>query len=277
MKQKTDFRRDAGVLNMDLEVAPRMAWVYDFYETNVVEEIRPQVLLAVSWKWLGEKEAHCLTIYDRPGINRYDDKPLVTELWNLLDEANIVCAFNGKRFDLKMSNTFFLRHNMAPPSPYKQVDPLQTLRAKFRLGCNKLDYVGQFMDVGKKTEETYKDCWKKLLEGNEKERKEASKIMSRYCQNDSELLEKVYLKVLPWMDNHPNMALYSEQETICPRCGCASEFEVKSYRRTGMQINAIQYKCKRCGAYVTRKLEKFERDELKEQGKLTTVFRNVAA
>lgn len=275
MKQKTDFRRDAKVLCFDEEVSPRQAYVYDFYETNVIEEIRPQILLAVSWKWLGDKDAHCLTIYDRPGIDRYDDRPLVTELWNLLDEANIVCAFNGKRFDCKMANTFFMRHGMTPPSPYKQIDPLQTLRSKFRLGCNKLDYVGQFMEVGKKTEETYKDCWKTLLEGNDKERKQASKIMAKYCQNDSELLEKVYLKVLPWMDNHPNMALYAGNEVCCPRCGNTADFTVKSYRRTGVQINAIQYQCSHCHAYVTRKLEKFERDELKDQGKLTSVFRNM--
>lgn len=275
MKEKTDFRRDAKVLCFDLEVSPRQAYVYDFYETNVVEEIRPQLLLAISWKWLGDRTAHGLTIYDRQGIDRYDDKPLVTELWNLLDEANIICAYNGKRFDSKMANTFFMRHHMQPPSPYKQIDPLQTAKSKFRFGCNKLDFVGQFMEVGKKTEETYKDCWKTLLEGNEKERKQASEVMNRYCVNDTELLEKVYLQMLPWMDNHPNMALYAEQETICPRCGNSSDFEVKSYRRTGVQINAIQYKCKHCGAYVTRKLEKYERDELKEQGKLTSVFRNV--
>ena len=275
MKKKTDYRRDAKVLFYDLEVSPRQAWVYDFYETNVIEEIRPQYLLAVSWKWLGDKEAHCLTIYDESGVDRYDDTPLVTKLWNLLDEANIVCAFNGKRFDCKMANTFFMRHNMSPPSPYKQIDPLQTAKGKFRFGCNKLDFLGQFMKVGRKTEETYKDCWKKLLEGNDKERKQASKIMNIYCKNDSELLEKVYLKMLPWIDNHPNMALYAENECICPKCGNRSDFKVKSYRRTGVQVNAIQYQCKHCHSYVTRKLEKEERDTLKEEGRYTSVFRNV--
>ena len=99
--------------------------------------------------------------------------------------------------------------------------------------------------------------------------------MNAYCARDVEVLEKVYLKILPWMNNHPNMALYAGQEHICPRCGNESEFEVKSYRRTGVQVNAIQYKCKKCGAYVTRKLDKEEREDLKENGKLSSVFRNV--
>jgi len=265
----------AKVLVFDLECSGRLAYVYDWYETNVVEEVRPQLLLALSWKWLGEKEAHGLTIYDRQSIDPYDDRMLVAELWNLLDEADIVIAYNGRRFDCRMANTFFLRHKMSPPSPYKIVDPLQTMKGKFRLGCNKLDYVGQFLEQGRKTEETYKDCWKALLEGNKEEKRQASETMNRYCIQDTALLEKVYLQILPFIDNHPNMSLYGEPE-VCPRCGENEGFKIKAYRRTGAQINGIQYRCNHCGAYVTRKLDKEEREALKEQGRLTSTFRNLS-
>lgn len=275
LKKQVDFRRDTKTLCIDLEIAPRVAYLYGWYETSVLEEIRPPILLAVGWKWLGEKHAHCLSLYDRKTVDPYNDKLLVNELWNLLDEANIVCAFNGNKFDIKQANTFFVRHNMTPPSPYKQVDPLVAAKRWFSFGCNKLDHLGKLLVNEGKTETTYKDCWKDLLEGNEKEKKQASKLMNTYCARDVEVLEKVYLKVLPWMNNHPNMALYAGQPDICPRCGQQSEFKVKSYRRTGMQINAIQYQCSKCGAYVTRKLDKEEREQLKEEGKLTSVFRNM--
>ena len=270
-----DYRLETKTLCLDLEIAPRVAYVYGWYDTSVLEEIRPPILLAVGWKWLGEKKAHCLSLHDRALVDPYNDKLLVNELWNLLDEANIVCAFNGNKFDIKQANTFFVRHNMTPPSPYKPVDPLVSAKRCFSFGCNKLDYLGKLLANEGKTETTYKDCWKDLLEGNKKERSRASKLMKSYCSQDVEVLEKVYLKILPWMSNHPNMALYAGKPDICPRCGKQGSFRAKSYRRTGIQVNAIQYQCRECGAYVTRKLEKEEREELRQQGKLSSVYRNV--
>ena len=126
-----------------------------------------------------------------------------------------------------------------------------------------------------KTEVTYGDVWEDLLEGNKREKKKASDLMKAYNEKDVDVLEKIYLRMLPWATNHPNMALYAGKECICPRCGNDSEFKVKSYRRTGAQVNAIQYRCEKCGGYVTRKLTKEEREELDNNGCLKSTFRNV--
>lgn len=272
---KTDFRRDAKVLFYDLEVSPRLGYYYGTYDVNPIKEVRPPLLLSIAWKWLGENKIHSLSLYDRGMIDPYNDKLLVNELWNLLDEANIVVGHNSKRFDDKMANYFFIRHNMTPPSPYKEFDTLQTARKYFKFDCNKLDYLGKSLFGEGKTDITYGDVWEDLLEGNKKEKKNASELMKKYNEKDVALLEKLYLKMLPWATNHPNMALYAEKEHICPRCGNESEFEVKSYRRTGLQVNAIQYRCKKCGGYVTRKLSSEEREELRDNGQLQSIFRNV--
>lgn len=275
MKKKTDFRRDTKFLLYDLEVSPSLGYYYGGYDINPIKEVRGPILLSVAWKWLGEKETHCLTLYDRPSIKPYNDKLLVTELWNLIDKAQIVCGHNSKKFDDKMANFFFLKHNMLPPSPYKPFDTLQTVKKFFKFNKNNLDYLGKVLIGEGKTEVTYGDVWEDLLEGNRLEKKKASDLMKAYNVNDVNLLEKLYLKILPWATNHPNMALYAEQELACPRCGNISDFKVKSYRRTGVQINAVQYQCKHCGAYVTRKLEKEERELLKDEGRYASVFRNV--
>ena len=272
---KTDYRRDAKVLFYDLEVAPRLGYYYGTYDVTPIKEVRPPILLSISWKWLGDKKVNSLTIFDRATVDPYNDKLLVDELWKLLDECQIAVGHNSKRYDDKMSNFFFIKHGLTPPSPYKEFDTLQTAKKYFKFDCNKLDYLGKLLVGEGKTEVTYGDVWEDLLEGNKKEKKRASELMKKYNENDVLLLEKIYNKMLPWATNHPNMALFAEQEHICPRCGNESEFRVKSYRRTGCQINAIQYQCLKCGAYVTRKLTKEERDILKENGKLTSTFRNV--
>lgn len=275
MGRERDFRKDAKVLFYDLEVSPRLGWYYGTYETTPIKEEKAPVLLSVAWKWLGDKETHCLTLLDRDTVDPFNDKLLVNELWNLLDEAQIVCGHNSKRFDDKMANYFFIKHNMMPPSPYKEFDTLQTAKKYFKFDCNKLDYLGKLLAGVGKTEITYGDLWESMLMGTKKDRKKASELMKKYNIRDVEVLESIYQKLLPWATNHPNMAIHAGHDHICPRCGFETEFRVKAYRRTGVQVNAIQYQCKHCGGYVTRILTKEEREELAENGKLKSTYRNV--
>lgn len=274
MKKGIDFRRDAKVLFYDLEVSARLGWYYGTYQVTPIREEKAPILLSVAWKWLGEDKTHCLTLEDRRMADPLNDRMLVGELWNILDEAQIVCGHNSKAFDDKVANSFFIRHNMTPPSPYQEFDTLQSARRYFKFDKNNLDYLGKLLVGEGKTETTYADCWYDLMYGNKKERVSASKKMKKYNIRDVDLLEKIYQKILPWANNHPNMALASGHDFICPRCGNDSKFKVKSYRRSQIRINSVQLQCKKCGAYVTRALSPEEKEELAETGRLASIYRN---
>ena len=275
-KSEFDYSRDAKVLLVDTENSPNKGWFFGAYDVTPVKVEQPPLLLAISWKWLGDSgSAHGKTLFDFPQEDRLDDSGIVKKLWELLNEASIVVAHNV-RFDCGMANTYFLRQELSPPSPYKMFDTLGTARRFFHFDNNKLDNLGRFLFGEGKTEVTYKNCWDKMLNGDKKEAKRYAKLMNDYCKNDVDLLEKIYLKLRPWACNHPNMALASGHESVCPRCGRAEGFILSKYRYTGAQINAIQFQCRSCGAYVTRRLEKEEREELEAQGKLKSTFRNLA-
>ena len=184
-------------------------------------------------------------------------------------------SHNCKRFDEKMANAFFLRHGMNPPSPYQSFDTLQTARKYFRFDNNKLDYLGKLLIGEGKTDVTYGDCWDKMLHGSLKEKRKYAHLMDVYCRRDVEVLENVYYKLLPWATNHPNVALAAGVDFICPRCGNDAKFRAKSYRRTGAQLNAIQYECLKCHGYVTRQLTKEEREEMDEYGVRKSIYRNL--
>lgn len=272
---KKDLRRKAKVLAFDLEVSPNLGWFYGQYEVNPVKIENPPILLSVSWKWLGDKgRPKCLTINDCATVDPYDDSLLVRELWKLIDEAEIIVAHN-LAFDEKMSNAFFLRHGLPAPSWYKGFCTLKTARRYFKLDNNKLDYLGKLLcgNTGK-TAITHADVWYDMLHGNKQEKRKASDLMKEYNIVDVELLEKIYNRLLPFANNHPNMALAIGNEDVCPRCGFHADFKIKAYRKTQAGVNAIQYQCKHCHGYVTRKLTKEEREELSFHGKLTSTFRN---
>lgn len=272
-KPDKDFRKGAKVLLIDLEVSPTLMWAYGQYETHSVKVMHPPILLSVAWKWLGEKETHCETIYDDKMPEKWDDSMLVRQLWHLMDECNIFVSHNVK-FDEKMANAFFLRSNLPRPSWYKTFCTLQTARRFFKLDNNKLDYLGKLLCGEGKAESTYADCWEDLLYGDEDAQKKASTTMKKYNKQDVDLLEKIYNKLLPFADNHPNMALAVGRPDLCPRCGYRSTFKIKAYRKTQNSINAIQYQCRHCKAYVTRKLTRDERQELDFYNKRQSEFRN---
>lgn len=273
-KRKSDFRREAKVLLFDLEVSPTLSWNYGQYQTNAIRVEQPPILLSVAWKWLGDKEVHCETLVDNALVDRCDHTQLVKKLWHLLDEAEIVVAHNIA-FDMKMSNGFFLRAGLTPPSWYKPFCTLKTARKYFRLDNNKLDYLGTLLLGEGKTEVTHADVWQDMLFADGAKRQKANKLMKEYNKQDVVLLEKIYNRLLPFADNHPNMALAAGQDFICPRCGHEADFHVKAYRKTGAQVNAVQYQCSVCGGYVTRPLTREEREEFAEMGKLKPIFRNI--
>ncbi len=272
---KKDYRKEAKVLLIDLEVSPTLSWNYGQYQTNAIRTEKPPTLLSFAWKWLGEKQTHCLTLADCPLVDRTDHTLLVKKLWELFDEAETIVTHNIN-FDIKMANAFFLRVGLLPPKPYKTFCTLQTARRFFKLDNNKLDYLGKMLVGDSKTAITHADVWYDLMFTDGKRRKKASNLMKLYNIQDVDLLEKIYNRLLPYATNHPNMALMAGIDYLCPRCGFESEFKVKSYRKTAGQVNAIQYQCKHCGGYVTRPLTKEERETLNEQGAYKARFRNVS-
>jgi len=91
----------------------------------------------------------------------------------------------------------------------------------------------------------------------------AWKRMEKYAKQDVVLLEKVYLKMRPWMKNHPNLALYTGGGLACPNC---NSYNVMRRGYSYAQTQAYQrWQCKDCGKYsqsVKRDLSK-EKPELK--------------
>ncbi len=136
-------------------------------------------------------------------------------IWALLDEADAVLHYNGSRFDIPTLNKDFLKFGLHPPSSYKQIDLLKTARRQFKLPSNKLAYLSKFLGLEGKIQHEGHDLWTKCMAGDDK----AWRTMERYNKQDVILLEQVYEKLLPWIPNHPNVNLYSNEDYEgCTKC-----------------------------------------------------------
>ena len=77
--------------------------------------------------------------------------------------------------------------------------------------------------------------------------------MKKYNIIDTKLCEKVYLALRPWMDQHPNLGVYtSAQEPVCTKCG-SKNVEARGTR--ALQQGLYQrYFCQDCRGWSRGKI-----------------------
>lgn len=246
----------AKTLLFDIESSPLVTYTWGTYQQDVIKVIEEWYMLTFSWKWLGGKQTFVRGLPDYPEYkkNPKNDYYLVQELHQLFEVADIIVAHNLSRFDDKKSSARFLYHGFSPPAPYKKVDTLQVARKHFALTSNKLDGLGEHLGVGRKVQTGGFDLWLGCMNGDMK----SWDKMKKYNKQDVILLEKVYLKLRPWITNHPNVGLMDDRPKACNNCGSQKmhKHSKKSYAKTGWKY---QYKCNNCGSYqIGSKLHKFD-------------------
>jgi len=229
----SELRPSQRILFLDIETSPNEARVWGYYDQNVIEILKERELLSFAYKWQGEKTIH---VHSKEELKTKD---LLRKLHDILDEADVIIGHNSKKFDIRMVNTFFVRNDFSPPSPYQQIDTLQIARAKFRFNSNHLNDLGEFLGLGKKVETGGYKLWKNCLAGNKK----SWKLMRKYNKVDVALLEKVYDKLSPWADRTP----INSYGMFCPNCG--SHHIIKRGFKNTATFKAQRYKCLDCGKW----------------------------
>lgn len=171
-----------------------------------------------------------------------DDKQIMKSLWKVLDGADVVIGHNLDKFDLPKIYTRMIKHRMKPPSPCKQIDTYKIAKQKFAFTSNRLDFLAQFLGLGKKKESGWKlwqGCIDRDLSSYEK--------MLAYNQHDVVLLKRVFDYLAPWVPSLQNSNVLSGDKRACPACGSKrlrskglAHTKVNTYRRLV---------CNDCGAH----------------------------
>lgn len=228
------------ILLLDIETQPAIAYIWSLFDTFVPTDriVEPGRTLCWAAKWLDKDKVTFRSVH------HHGREKMIEDMYNLLEEADVVIHYNGKRFDMPTLNREFLLEGYTPPTTYKEVDLLQVVRKKFRFPSNKLDYVSQELGIGAKVVHKGMDLWKGCMAGVAKD----WKVMKKYNIQDVSLLELLYRRLLPWIDNHPNRALWMKDvdKPTCRNCGGTH------VQKRGMEVTKVlkyqRYKCVDCGA-----------------------------
>lgn len=250
------------VLLLDLETAPIIAHVWGLWENNVSlnQIVSDWHLLSWSAKWLNSPAEEVMYMDQRNAPNMEDDERILRGLWRLLDEANIIITQNGRRFDQPKFNARFILMDIAPPSTFKHIDTAASAKRHFSFTSNKLEYLTDKLCV------KYKKLKHKKFPGHEmwteclKRNLSAWREMEKYNKWDVLSLEELYLKLSPWMDDHPNFNLYTDEIAHVCRCGN------KTFKRNGFHYSGVgkfqRHKCLKCGTETRDRKNLFSKEKV---------------
>ena len=213
----------------------------------------------MSWaaKWAGDDGVICQALCDDDNYTagQETDAYLCQTLWELLDEADVVVGHNMRRFDAPKINTMFINNGFYPPSPYKIVDTLDVCKKHFSFTSNKLDFVCKKL-LGQEKAPSGFGLWLGCLEG----KTESWSKMMEYNIQDVIILEELYKKLLPYISNHPNAGLYTDDADthVCPKCG-GTHLQRRGFYFTNAG-KYQRYRCNSCGGWSRSRCMDIEKE-----------------
>lgn len=248
-KELVAAAKDEGprILSIDIETSPIEGRVWGLWKQNLgLNQITKEWnILSYCAKWLGDPNV----IYSdlSKAENIADDSQLVAELYELLNQADLVVAQNGKRFDLPKIQARFVMAGYKPPRPFRVIDTMLMAKQQFGFTSNKLEWMTDKLCTTKKRKHEKfpgMELWNQCLAGNP----EAWEEMRLYNIDDVVSLEELYLILRPWYQGHPNVAVFADGKTAaCPKCGSK---ELKRDGWTFTQSGKYElYHCSGCGGY----------------------------
>ncbi len=237
-------RPKAKILLLDIETAPVKAYVWRMWKENIspCQVISDWFMLSWSAKWLGESEIMSDALTGEEAILENDER-IVFSIWQLLNEADILIHHNGIKFDEPRLKSRFIINGFPPTTPYKQIDTCKIAKQQFGFSSNKLDALATYFGIENKIETNF-NLWKSCLDGDQ----EALNYMREYNEMDVLILEKVYLKLRPYIKGHVNIGLFEDKDNVCPHCGSDNLNIIENkYSYNNTTLTDI-YRCNDCGA-----------------------------
>ena len=233
---------DLRVLTLDIETSPAQVYVFDLFNQNISinQIIEPTRVISFTAKWLGEDAKFY-------GEDTLTHTELIEKAFQLLSEADAVVTYNGDRFDIPHLNREFAELRLGRPEPFASIDLYKVVKKHHKFLSKKLAYITGRLELSGKRENSGWPLWIGCVNGEAW----AWQEMREYNLQDVVTTEELYLELLVWIDNHPNVSLFKEPDDRphCPRCG-DPKIVKQGFKRTKVG-KFQQYQCLACGSWST--------------------------
>lgn len=240
-----------NILIFDIELAPMELYGWALFDQNFGLNQIKKDWYVLSWaaKWLGSPEEEVMYADQRNEPDISNDYGIISQIWQLLDEADIVITQNGIKFDAKKLNARFILNGFPEPSSYRHIDTLRIAKKKFAFTSNKLEYMTDKLCTKykklKHNDFVGFELWAECLKNNPL----AWTSMEKYNRYDVLSTEELYLILRPW-DKTINFNVYHDGGY---QCSCGSIDLIWSGYDYSNSSKKERYTCNQCGQGHTAK------------------------
>lgn len=237
-----DEVRNHKVLIFDVETLPIVAYAWKVWDENISDNqiIKDWCILSWSAKWLHDDKIMSDVLTKREALTR-NDRRIIANFWKLLEEADVVIAHNGKRFDIKKVNTRLWKHKLPKPSSYKVIDTLSSVKSVFSLNHNGQNAIANFLEIDEKLDTDF-ELWAACDTGDT----DSLNYMVTYNEQDVRMLEEIYLSMRDWIPNHPDLRIYEGVVVGCPVCLSTRSEQIGLYIARAKRYP--EHRCLDCGS-----------------------------
>lgn len=209
---------------------------YDIEATNLSASMG--YVLAIGYKFLGDKKVTVLTLDQYPGKKTTDDSELLKAFEKIHNSADMVCYHFGEFYDEPFLNTRRLIHGMKRLNQVAMVDTWRIAKKKLKFHSNRLDAIARALGCPYQKTALDGTAWIDASAGDKK----ALKYIAHHCKMDVLVLEWCYNKIKSMWDRHP--AVYGSYGN-CNSCG-GKGFKSEGIRAT-IKKTYRRLICKKCG------------------------------
>ena len=230
------------IIVFDIETSPVIANTWTLYPKYLSHDniIQDWFIICAAWKEVGKDKVHAVKI-DKLG----DDYNVVKTLRDALAEADVIVGHYIDKFDIKKLNTRLIYHGL---DPLPKIPTVDTKKEACKIGAftsNKLDYLSKIL-LGEGKIQVEFGLWLEVMKGSKK----ALKEMVEYNKVDVIRNEGVYLKLRPFMKNHPHRGAMIGEERNCSCRACGSTNVKKNgIRHTAAGLKKQEIQCRECHSY----------------------------
>ncbi len=250
-KKIVKFKR----LFFDIETSPNVVFSWRVgYKLMIPHDniLKERAIISIAWKFQGDNKVSSLS------WDKGDDKQMLVDFIKILNTSDEVIGHNSDNFDLKWLRTRCIFHGIEMFPDYTQIDTLKLAKAGFNFNSNKLDYLGDFLGVGKKMSTGGFSLWKSIILDNDSK---AMDKMIKYNKVDVIRLEQIYDKLNPYSKHKTHVGVYVGN----PKCSCPNCASLKTTSK-GKIISAVGFEkrrmqCQDCGKYFRVSKTDFENRE----------------
>jgi DNA polymerase elongation subunit (family B)/predicted RNA-binding Zn-ribbon protein involved in translation (DUF1610 family) len=243
------------IILFDLETLPEMSKVMKYFTgmsayPGLTMKATHNTVICAGYKVLGDKKTSIINAWDYPARwkkNVNDDYAVIKAIADVLRDADAIVGHNSRRFDIKFLNTRLVYHGLPPIPKVPHIDTCQVAKSKLFLFNNRLNTVAEHLQCTLKLENGGWSLWERVMQRDKK----AQDLMARYCKQDVDTLEEVFVKLRPFITILPNHNYYTDGTTVvCPNCG-SSKLSRNGLRAT-KQGPVQRFRCLDCGTSSTK-------------------------